>query len=198
MKFSDRLKKLRNQKGITQSQLADAIYVSRSTIAKYERGIVYPTKENIEKIALYFNVKIKDLIDVDEGIQLSLENARFIENVHKIICWALIGICVCFIVISFVPILNGWTYEYPILPGADQPQKKYYTWSLIQSTLKNNNPIVIITIISCLINIILCSTQKFVKSKKISYIIFLVSVLTGIVNIFLIIISIIYGCAYVH
>ena len=35
MTFSEKLKKLRREKGITQNELADAIFISRSMIAKY-------------------------------------------------------------------------------------------------------------------------------------------------------------------
>ncbi len=42
MNFSDKLKKLRNDKKITQSELADAIYVSR--IAGFIFETIYETK----------------------------------------------------------------------------------------------------------------------------------------------------------
>ena len=56
--FCDKLKAYRKQKGITQEELARAIFVSRSLIAKYETGTAYPNKENLEKLALYFGVKV--------------------------------------------------------------------------------------------------------------------------------------------
>ncbi len=64
MNFSDKLKKLRTENKITQSELADGIYISRSMIAKYESGLIYPSKEIIEKIAVYFNVRLSDLMIV--------------------------------------------------------------------------------------------------------------------------------------
>lgn len=36
---------LRKEKGLTQEELAKAIYVSRSVIAKYETGAAYPNKK---------------------------------------------------------------------------------------------------------------------------------------------------------
>lgn len=51
--FCDKLKAYRKQKNITQEELAKAIFVSRSLIAKYETGAAYPNKENLEKLALF-------------------------------------------------------------------------------------------------------------------------------------------------
>ena len=48
MKLSEKLKKLRIKKNITQNQLAKEIYVSRSIIAKYE-WITYTFYWNIRK-----------------------------------------------------------------------------------------------------------------------------------------------------
>ena len=48
MEFSDKLKELRKNKGITQEELANNVFVSRSVIAKYESGNAFPTKENAE------------------------------------------------------------------------------------------------------------------------------------------------------
>ena len=38
MELKDKLKKLRQEKGLTQAQLAQAVFVSRSTVAKWENG----------------------------------------------------------------------------------------------------------------------------------------------------------------
>ena len=38
MNFADKLKELRKQKGISQEQLAEKIYVSRQAITKWESG----------------------------------------------------------------------------------------------------------------------------------------------------------------
>ena len=56
--FQDKLKNLRKEKDITQNELAKEIFVSRSLIAKFETGIVFSSREILEKIALYFDVPI--------------------------------------------------------------------------------------------------------------------------------------------
>ena len=46
MEFKDKLKQFRAEKGLTQSQLADLLYVSRSTVAKWENGLGLPNPES--------------------------------------------------------------------------------------------------------------------------------------------------------
>ncbi|MDE6506582.1 MAG: XRE family transcriptional regulator [Eubacterium sp.] len=60
--FSDNLKALRNERHITQQQLADALGLSRSTIGMYEKGEREPDFETSEAIADYFNVRLDDLV----------------------------------------------------------------------------------------------------------------------------------------
>ncbi len=196
MNFSDKLKKLRNDKKITQSELADAIYVSRSMIAKYERGFVYPTKEVAEKIAVYFNVKLSDLVDNDENVQISLDTLKSIKLIHIIVSITGVIICFLFLITSLIPFLKGFNYVYPIPTGMDHPLKEFYTWSIIYSCSKNGNPIAIITFIMCIIDILLFALWRFIKQMKAKYYLFVSATIIFILNIFLIIISIIFACAY--
>lgn len=199
MKFCDKLKQLRLDKSITQNDLADAIYISRSMIAKYESGAAYPTKDNIEKIAVYFNVSLSYLVDENETIQLSLESHKTINIVKRIILILGIIICLSFIIVAFIPILNGFKYVYPIPPGQIQPDKEYFTWSIVYATFINNNPIAIITVITCIINIGLYLAWFFLKSIKnnVKNTLFIISNVIFFTNIVLILISIILACSYV-
>lgn len=61
-KFSKNLKTLRNQKGITQDDIARIINTSRSCISNYESGNREPDNETILIIADYFNVSVDFLL----------------------------------------------------------------------------------------------------------------------------------------
>jgi len=39
MEFGEKLKQLRKKKGLTQDELAEALYVSRTAISKWESGV---------------------------------------------------------------------------------------------------------------------------------------------------------------
>lgn len=59
MKFGEKLKELRKEKGINQTELGNAVGVSLRTIISYETGKSYPKKREIYgKLADYFNIDI--------------------------------------------------------------------------------------------------------------------------------------------
>ncbi len=58
-----KLKELREQKGISQSQLAKYLGVVRSTVCQYEKGNRQPDTETLIKIANFLNVTVDELIE---------------------------------------------------------------------------------------------------------------------------------------
>lgn len=64
--FKDKIKELREQKGLSQYQLADQIFVSRSTIAKWENGLGMPGKASLESLCEFFNVSKEELLREDD------------------------------------------------------------------------------------------------------------------------------------
>ena len=66
MVFSEKLKSLRNEEGISQQELADRIFVSRSAIAKWENGLGLPSEESLQLLCDHFKVKKEELIQSDE------------------------------------------------------------------------------------------------------------------------------------
>ena len=74
--FKDKLRKLREEKGLSQYELADKIFVSRSAIAKWENGFGMPSIESIEILCEFFGVTKEYLLQEDEPLQI-------IENVQK-------------------------------------------------------------------------------------------------------------------
>ncbi len=60
--FNKILRLLRNEKNLSQQELADALKISKSAINMYERGERQPNFETLEIIADYFNVDIDFLL----------------------------------------------------------------------------------------------------------------------------------------
>lgn len=62
MNFSERLKELRLEAGITQQELAEIIGVTEGAIRKYENNTGKPRNNNLERISKYFGVSVSYLL----------------------------------------------------------------------------------------------------------------------------------------
>lgn len=71
MMLGEKLKKLRTDKGLTQDELAEILYVSRTAVSKWESGRGTPNIESLKAISKYFSVTVDDLLSCDELITLA-------------------------------------------------------------------------------------------------------------------------------
>lgn len=76
MDFQDKLKKLRKNRGLTQEELAQALFVSRTAISKWESGKGYPNIDSLKAISKYFCVSLDDLLSTDEIITIAEEDGK--------------------------------------------------------------------------------------------------------------------------
>ena len=58
MEFNEKLKELRSSRGLTQEELAEALFVSRTAISKWESGRGYPSIDSLREISDFFSVTI--------------------------------------------------------------------------------------------------------------------------------------------
>lgn len=65
MKFEERLKELREEKQITQKDLAKIIEVDKTLISKWERGRKRPVYEDLISLAKYFGVTVGYLLGTE-------------------------------------------------------------------------------------------------------------------------------------
>ena len=75
MEFNEKLQQLRKSKGLTQEELAEALFVSRTAISKWESGRGYPSIDSLKELSRFFSVKIDDLICSEEIISAA-ENEK--------------------------------------------------------------------------------------------------------------------------
>lgn len=76
MEFHEKLQELRKRKGLTQEELAERLYVSRSAVSKWESGRGYPNIDSLKAIATLFSVTIDDLLSGDEVLTIAEEDYR--------------------------------------------------------------------------------------------------------------------------
>ncbi|MDO6230880.1 helix-turn-helix transcriptional regulator [Streptococcus parasanguinis] len=85
MEFSERLKKLRKDTGLTQVDVASKLGISQQAYASWERGIKKPTQENLVKLSKILNVSVDYLLGNTENKQTSdvLENIELLFRMNS-------------------------------------------------------------------------------------------------------------------
>ncbi len=120
MLFQDRLRELRKNKGISQYDLADALNISRSVVAKWETGLTFPSEESMELLMKYFDISKEELFKNEETETIIVEKNVSISNMRKLIISLsatvfLLIIATIILLVSFLkPIktTEGLEYEY--------------------------------------------------------------------------------------
>ncbi len=84
---AERIKTLREKKGITQAQLARRLGVTRSSVNSWEMGIAIPSTQYIVQLALMFSVSTDYLLDMPRTKSVSVEGLtdREIASVVEVI-----------------------------------------------------------------------------------------------------------------
>jgi transcriptional regulator with XRE-family HTH domain len=87
MEFNEKLQELRKSKGLTQEELAQAIFVSRTAVSKWESGRGYPNIDSLKGLAKFFCVTVDELISPDEIIAAAEEEKQeLIGNYTSLLC----------------------------------------------------------------------------------------------------------------
>ena len=90
MEFNEKLQELRKSKGLTQEELAEKLFVSRTAISKWESGRGYPSIGSLKEISRYFSVTIDELICPREIITAAEDDKKAALNGYaSVICNAL-------------------------------------------------------------------------------------------------------------
>lgn len=100
MTFGEKLKRLRNDNGLTQEQLAEKIFVTRTAISKWETNNGYPSIDSLKAMSNLFGTSIDDLISDED-----MENKKVLdEKVAKrfyFVAIAFLGITVLFTLLAY-------------------------------------------------------------------------------------------------
>lgn len=102
MNFADRLKELRQEKGISQAKLAEEIFVSRSAVAKWENGLGLPSDESLKVLANYFEISEEVLLQNKENEQVIISKNQTIEDQQKIIIGLLMGVGIGLLILAYL------------------------------------------------------------------------------------------------
>ena len=157
MEFHEKIQELRKNRGLTQEELAEALFVSRTAISKWESGRGYPSIDSLKEISRYFSVSIDDLLSGDQLIMIAEKENK--SNLNSV-CDLLLGFVDLFsLLLIFLPLYskpsNGYIYAVNLFGYVDNDANIITTyWVLFVS-------LTIVGIVK-----ILMAYFKFEKAKK--------------------------------
>ena len=113
MEFHEKLQELRKSRGLTQEELAEALFVSRTAISKWESGRGYPSIDSLKEISSYFSVSIDDLLSGEQLIFIAeKENKSNLNGVCDLL-WGFVDLFSLMLI--FLPLypkpVNGYIYS---------------------------------------------------------------------------------------
>lgn len=155
MEFKDKMQRLRNDNKLTQEQLAEKLYVSRTAISKWESGKGYPNIDTLKDIAKLFNVTIDELLSSHEIIDIAKqENLLNIKRINNLTYGLLDIVSILLILLPlYAQKANDFIYSVPLKNTSD---------------LNSNIKILIIIILAFMTLIgIVELLLNFMKNKKI-------------------------------
>lgn len=124
MEFGEKLQELRKKKGLTQEELAEALYVSRTAVSKWESGRGYPNIDSLKEISKFFSVSIDELLSGEKLLSIAeKENKSNIKNM----CDLLFGIVDLFsLILIILPLypntIDDFVYSVNLLNYAQTSQ----------------------------------------------------------------------------
>lgn len=86
MNIGDNIKRIREDKGMTQQQVADLANMHRSNYSKVESGQRELSVAALNKIARYFNITLDELVNMEGSVpqEVTIEDKTTVEQVKLI------------------------------------------------------------------------------------------------------------------
>ena len=102
MEFSEKLKELRMQKGISQAKLAADIHISRSAVAKWENGLGLPNEESLRLLSVYFGVSAEELMPDKSNEEILVSKNKTIAEQKKVIIGFAAGCAIGLFILALI------------------------------------------------------------------------------------------------
>lgn len=93
MEFHEKLQEMRKQRGMTQEELAAALYVSRTAVSKWESGRGYPSIDSLKAISGFFGVSLDQLLSSEAVLTLAEEDSKEQESRTRSLVFGALDCC---------------------------------------------------------------------------------------------------------
>ncbi|MBR5509931.1 MAG: helix-turn-helix transcriptional regulator [Lachnospiraceae bacterium] len=133
MEFHEKLQELRKSRGLTQEELAEALYVSRTAVSKWESARGYPSIDSLKEISRYFSVTIDDLLSGEKLLSIAEKENQ--SNIRSM-CNLLLGIVdLCVFLLLVLPIypntIDGYIYSVNLFAYAETTSRNLIVYWMV-------------------------------------------------------------------
>lgn len=133
MDFGGKLQEMRKSRGMTQEELAEALFVSRTAVSKWESGRGYPSIDSLKEISAFFDVTIDELLTGERLLSIA---EREKKESMKHLCDQLLGaadlLAVTLMVLPLYPkTVDGFVYSVNLFHYAETSEfNRMIYWGL--------------------------------------------------------------------
>lgn len=117
MEFNEKLQSLRKGRGLTQEELAEILYVSRTAVSKWESGRGLPNIDSLKGISEFFGISIDELLSGERLLNIAEKEKN--SDIKSIFDWLLCIIDLFSPVLIFTPLypdtVDGYVYAVNLL-----------------------------------------------------------------------------------
>lgn len=117
MEFNEKLQSLRKGRGLTQEELAEILYVSRTAVSKWESGRGLPNIDSLKGISEFFGISIDELLSGESLLNIAEKEKN--SDIKSIFDWLLCIIDLFSPVLIFTPLypdtVDGYVYAVNLL-----------------------------------------------------------------------------------
>ena len=133
MEFGEKLQELRKSRGLTQEELSEVLFVSRTAVSKWESGRGYPSIDSLKEISKFFSVSIDALLSGEKLLSIAERENR--SNI-KTLCDLLFGMTdILSLLLVLLPLypkmLDGYVYSVSLIAYNAGRLKLAVYWSMI-------------------------------------------------------------------
>ena len=124
MELGEKLQELRKRRGMTQEELAESLYVSRTAVSKWESGRGCPGIESLKEISSFFDVTIDELLSGEKLLSIAeKENKSNLQKVYDLFFGIADVFAVLLVILPLYPdTVNGYVYSISLLYYTESPE----------------------------------------------------------------------------
>lgn len=141
--IGERIKKYRNEKGLTQEELSKILLVSRSAISNWEIGRNYPDLDSIVLLSDIFEISLDELLKEDNTMVTKISKEQKRGKLNKKLVVYLLGVIVFLLLtIGFILYQTTDFNQYistKIVSNVELTEENAYKWKQVSFNQKGDS-----------------------------------------------------------